>query len=286
MTCVEERVHLLFVPGTQEDAGAIVNTVVTAFGGSSRALIGESVSVVTAQEETDLADQLKNALKEKGVDCYVTHRLTENCNAVVVGVDGMTCNSCVRLIETALPDQLFGVNGVRVSLTRKVAFVEFDPSQTSPDKICSSIYDMGFDTEVHKVFPVKSSPASLDVVTTETGRKEIQRCVISVSGMVCQSCVKNIESNVGNAEGVEEVKVSLQDGTATILFRPSFLSVAQLCEAIEDLGFDASLDKNKKHEEKKEKSGGTRANQLSPEKIKVKGQADSRMVSLKEQGRN
>ena len=64
---------------------------------------------------------------------------------------------------------------------------------------------------------------------------------IGVEGMVCKSCVNNIEGNVGKMNGVASVKVSLEEKKAVVEYEPSKVSPRQLCTAIEDLGFEAKL---------------------------------------------
>jgi len=51
-----------------------------------------------------------------------------------VGIEGMTCHSCVGLIESMVRD-LGGVVSVKVSLAGKEAVVEYDPTLVSPDAI-------------------------------------------------------------------------------------------------------------------------------------------------------
>lgn len=64
---------------------------------------------------------------------------------------------------------------------------------------------------------------------------------IRVEGMVCQSCVQNIEENLGKKDGVTAVSVSLERETARIAYDPNITNPPDLKEAIEDLGFDAFL---------------------------------------------
>ena len=64
---------------------------------------------------------------------------------------------------------------------------------------------------------------------------------IGVEGMVCKSCVNNIEGNVGKMNGVASVKVSLEEKRAVIEYESSKVSPQELCTAIEDLGFEAKM---------------------------------------------
>ncbi|CAF0834371.1 unnamed protein product [Adineta steineri] len=63
--------------------------------------------------------------------------------------------------------------------------------------------------------------------------------VFSVNGMTCQSCVKNIERNVGKIDGVKTVKVSLDEKEARVEFDNSKTSEQAVIDKITGLGFQA-----------------------------------------------
>lgn len=70
---------------------------------------------------------------------------------------------------------------------------------------------------------------------------------LSITGMVCMSCVNSIESVMSKHDGVVNIKVSLEDEQAVIEYNNENTSVKELCLAIEDMGFDATekeLDNN------------------------------------------
>uniref|UniRef100_A0A8C8WVZ3 Copper-transporting ATPase 2 n=1 Tax=Panthera leo TaxID=9689 RepID=A0A8C8WVZ3_PANLE len=68
---------------------------------------------------------------------------------------------------------------------------------------------------------------------------------ISISGMTCQSCVKSIEGRISSLKGIVSIKVSLEQGSATVNYVPSVLSLPQVCRHIEDMGFEASITEGK-----------------------------------------
>lgn len=67
-----------------------------------------------------------------------------------------------------------------------------------------------------------------------------QSVVIGIEGMVCQSCVSNVQTNVSQMNGVVSITVSLADKNASVTYDSAVVSVEDLCTAIEDLGFEAS----------------------------------------------
>ena len=69
-----------------------------------------------------------------------------------------------------------------------------------------------------------------------------EECVtISISGMVCISCVNSIESVISEREGVHNIKVNLEKEEAIVTFSKQVTNIKDICESIEDMGFDASV---------------------------------------------
>ena len=62
-------------------------------------------------------------------------------------ITGMTCGGCVRTVTTILQNQA-GVNKVEVTLEPGQAEVEYDESQTSPEKLAKTIGQMGYTMQV------------------------------------------------------------------------------------------------------------------------------------------
>ena len=198
----------------------------------TRLLPGESLGIATIGSSTspEPSSHVTTALKDKIESLYsgryyICSRPVDTNNSVaVLSVEGMSCTSCVNNIETSLPHQL-QLNGLIVSLYRKEAFIEFDPSLTTPTQVAVAINDMGFTAQVRHI----DTPTHNEVVT------------VGVTGMVCQSCVNNIQTNVGGMVGVVGVVASLEKNNAVITYQPSLISREKLVQAIDDLGFVARL---------------------------------------------
>lgn len=139
-----------------------------------------------------------------------------------IRVLGMTCQSCVKTINYAL-SRVNGIKNVQVSVENKEAIIKYDPLLTSSSELRDIINDAGFE-------------ASL------VGSKVLQENVsVSIVGMTCQSCVRTIEQNIGQLDGVNLITVSLENKNAAISFNPSKTGPEQLRLAIEEMGFEASL---------------------------------------------
>ncbi|XP_058857117.1 copper-transporting ATPase 1-like isoform X2 [Acipenser ruthenus] len=75
---------------------------------------------------------------------------------------------------------------------------------------------------------------------------EVHSITVCVEGMTCNSCVQTIEQQVGNLQGVHDIQVSLVNKDAVVVFDPSLQTPESLREAIEDMGFEASLSDSAK----------------------------------------
>ena len=98
---------------------------------------------------------------------------------------------------------------------------------------------MGFDAKViSSSGPPSSTPAG------DAGASSITRTCISVDGMTCQSCVKNIEGNISQKPGVSSISVSLSEKRAIVAYNPTLTDPETIADQIDDMGFDAAVAKD------------------------------------------
>lgn len=145
-----------------------------------------------------------------------------------------------------------------MELSEKAGYLKYDPSKISAQKVASSIYDMGFDTSLEND---KSMP---NVIILDSKQK---KCVISVEGMTCNSCVKSIEGIINfsckniylctfkgdNVEifsiietiseklGIISITVSLADKKANVAYDSEKTNAENISSWIYDMGFDTSI---------------------------------------------
>lgn len=79
-----------------------------------------------------------------------------NYQEEIIDIKGMHCKSCVDLIELKIRS-LDGIEGIKVSLIENKAFVRFDPTRISLEKIKTEIESLGFSTE-KELFKKKEKP--------------------------------------------------------------------------------------------------------------------------------
>ena len=70
-------------------------------------------------------------------------KLGRSVKLCTLGIEGMTCHSCVSLIESTV-GEMKGVVKVTVSLEERHGTVEYDSALVTPEEIKNTVEDMGF----------------------------------------------------------------------------------------------------------------------------------------------
>lgn len=135
-------------------------------------------------------------------------------------IGGMTCQACVRTIETKT-GKLPGVEKADINfLTSKLEIV-FDSTRVNLDTIKKTIEYAGY-----------------EVIEEEL----VEDVTLKIEGMTCQSCVRSIEVNLGKEPGVNEVVVNLTTEKMRIKFNKKEIKLSQIRKKVESLGFKAVKD--------------------------------------------
>uniref|UniRef100_A0A674E1E1 Copper-transporting ATPase 2 n=1 Tax=Salmo trutta TaxID=8032 RepID=A0A674E1E1_SALTR len=240
--------------------------------------LSDEEAVVRFQPHTVTSEEVKEQIENMGfgatltnkdtsIDCgqgetHVSSSILDSLTQTsVIGIVGMTCNSCVQSIEGKI-SEMTGVCSIAVSLKEEQGTVTFDPSLTQPEELRAAIEDMGFDAsligllgnETSVLSSVASSVLELPRLGTSingssgstkmaTAGEEgkVQKCFIRVTGMTCASCVANIERNLVKHRGVISVLVALMAGKAEVKYDPGIVDAKRITQLIEGLGFGATL---------------------------------------------
>jgi P-type Cu+ transporter len=142
----------------------------------------------------------------------VTRATTPGEARLDLGIQGMSCASCVASVERALA-AVPGVRQAAVNLAAERGSVQYDPAVASSAALVRAVSEAGFT-------PV------------------VERVSIPVGGISCASCVASIESALGRVPGVVEASVNLATNAATVAYLPVAVAVSELCQAIRDAGYE------------------------------------------------
>ncbi len=137
---------------------------------------------------------------------------------VVLNVNGMMCQNCVKHVKHAL-ENMEGVAAAEVSLENNSAVVD----------ITSWIPESAFKAAIED--------AGYEFVSAAPAESAAPKKLISVNGMMCQNCVKHVKKALEGIEGVESAEVSLENNNAVITLNGD-VSDETIKAAIEDAGYE------------------------------------------------
>ncbi len=144
---------------------------------------------------------------------------------ITLEIGGMTCASCVNTITRYITGQ-DGIKKINVNLLAEKAEIEYNPELLKVEDLTELVEDVGFTAEYKEEIP----NGYID---------------LNISGMTCGSCTQTITKYVSSLDGVADVAVNLSTEKARIVYNPKEIGVRDLIEGVEDVGFGASVSKNK-----------------------------------------
>ncbi len=194
----------------------------------------------------------------------------------------MHCNSCPKLIELNLKDHP-GVTSVHANLADKKVVVEYDPTNTSNEKIAAVIKETGYSPLEIVEAPANAENGSNGHVTTPTPFDNVvindvpiakietaatpaiapvtvapivapsvstQVAMLSINGMHCSSCAGLIERSLKKVPGVKEANVNFASEKARIVYDSTVSDTTALVKGVEAAGYKAILPGEKEVSQK------------------------------------
>ncbi|CAL1541938.1 unnamed protein product [Lymnaea stagnalis] len=146
-----------------------------------------------------------------------------------IGIDGLHNDESIKKFK----DMMFhqdGVYSVEVSFGTKRADIHYSPLKTSPPALAELATSNGYPAMVKEI----------EEAVPLVQRDDLE-VMISVEGMTCMSCVRNIEGTISKRPGVKVISVSLEKKMAKLVISPSQITPEDATAAIDDMGFDAKL---------------------------------------------
>ncbi len=205
----------LHIDGTLVSTEIIVNAIIEAGFVPGEPLVLESGEVAGARVE------LAATVVPDAVPVVGDVKTTEESFAVT----GMTCASCVAVIEKSL-GKVDGVLSANVNLATEKLTVTYDAARIMQDGIVAAVKQAGYG----------ATPLSEAADSGQGGH-----VLIALSGMTCSSCSAIVEKSLMKVDGVTSANVNLATETATVNFDPGRVGPNELIAAVQGAGYGATL---------------------------------------------
>jgi heavy metal translocating P-type ATPase len=166
------------------------------------------------------------------VDSDETLHSQPRCQATV-SIGGMTCSACVNIITEELKKQDW-ISKVAVNLVTNSATVELC-DQEKKDGLLEAIEDLGYDATLDSIVNLNEEPTKPKVA------EQRGRVSLAIGGMTCSRCVNVITEELQKLDWLSNVAINLVSNSGTAEVRDK-KDVDRLVEAIEDLGYEATVD--------------------------------------------
>ncbi|HIW33802.1 MAG TPA: heavy metal translocating P-type ATPase [Candidatus Paenibacillus intestinavium] len=152
-------------------------------------------------------------------------------------ITGMTCAACANRIEKGL-NKLEGVAETNVNFAMERATITYDPTKVDVSKMEESIQKLGYSTAKETI--------------------ELQ-----LEGMTCAACALKIEKTLNKLPGVTTANVNFAMESAHVEYNPIDISVTDMQQRVEKLGYKAFLKQEQVDPSKR------RAKELSKQKRRL-----------------
>uniref|UniRef100_A0A8B9J1U7 Copper-transporting ATPase 1 n=1 Tax=Amazona collaria TaxID=241587 RepID=A0A8B9J1U7_9PSIT len=194
--------------------------------------------------------------------CHLSNFKTEVCSAQS---DALYCSEqgdhlCLRCLETVILSLLLtsvlfssltskqicsallknkGVVDVKMSSDQRTAVVAFIPSVVNGKQVMQMVPGVDLSISAPEVTPGTCESSSWSQASSVVLR-------LKVEGMTCHSCTSTIEGKIGKLQGIQRIKVSLDNQEAAVVYQPHLITAEEIKHQIEAAGFTASFKKQPK----------------------------------------
>uniref|UniRef100_A0A8C0SW15 Copper-transporting ATPase 1 n=1 Tax=Canis lupus familiaris TaxID=9615 RepID=A0A8C0SW15_CANLF len=133
-----------------------------------------------------------------------------------------------------------GVTDIKISPQQRTIVVTLIPSIVNANQIIELLPDLSLDIRTLE----KKSGTCEDYSMAQAGEVMLK---MKIEGMTCHSCTSTIEGKIGKLQGVQRIKVSLDNQEATIGYQPHLITIEEIKKQIEAVGFPAFIKKQPKY---------------------------------------
>ena len=141
--------------------------------------------------------------------------MSNNLKQTSYKITGMTCAACSARIEKVI-SKMDGVEEASVNLALEKSVIKYDPEKVAEEDLEKRIETLGYGVVKEK--------------------KEF-----AITGMTCAACSARIEKGLNRLEGVSAANVNLALERATVEFNPSHITMNDIIDKVEKLGYGAII---------------------------------------------
>ncbi|KAI8910879.1 hypothetical protein EDD86DRAFT_203848 [Gorgonomyces haynaldii] len=217
--------------------------------GSVRGVVSSKTDLHRNQTRVDYDPQqvtvaaMIQAIEDRGFEASVHGQPKEQI--IDVAIQGMTCQSCVSSITSALKDDTRVLNA---DIDLENACGTITCTNIPPQEIVDIIEGCGFDCQIKQ-------------------SKE-QHIYVSIQYMTCQSCVKTITERLESHDFVSKAVIDLNTESGHII-ADQRLKPMQIVQMVEDCGFEAHLLDRARYRKISTSTLGTLVNPFADEKTRL-----------------
>ena len=218
----EEKISFDEIKNKLEELGYGVEREVSA---------SEEISCETNVEEN------KCSVKEEQKDISEEKTDTENIEKKQFKLSGVTCQACVRRIETKV-GKMKGVKSAVVNLATEELTVLYDYEQLNKNDIENEVKSIGYGID-EKI--------------------EASELLVNIEGISCQACVANIERKVKKLDGIISAEVNLATNRGRFLYDSKRIKGSEIIGVINGIGgYKAVRNEEAKPEDEMKKEKKTK----------------------------
>ncbi|XP_009995454.1 PREDICTED: copper-transporting ATPase 1 [Chaetura pelagica] len=196
----------------------------------------EKKAVVIYDSKLQTPTALQEAIYDMGFDATLADSNPQPVlpDTVFLTIPTQSALTSKQICSTLLKNR--GIMDVKLSSDQKTAVVTFISAITNGKQIIQMVPGVDLNISAPEVMPGASEDPSWSQASSVVLR-------LKVEGMTCHSCTSTIEGKIGKLQGIQRIKVSLDNQEAVVVYQPHLITAEEIKHQIEAAGFTASFRK-------------------------------------------
>lgn len=180
------------------------------------------------REKKETEEQDVCEFQAKDVADKEENKAEKNLEKKQFKLSGVTCQACVRRIETKV-GKMQGIKKAVVNLATEELNVEYDNEKIGKEDIEKEVVSIGYGIEE---------------------KLEASELQVKIEGITCQACVANIERKTKKLDGVISAEVNLATNRGKFLYDSKKIKASEIINVIDNIGgYKAVKDEEAKPED-------------------------------------